>query len=562
MKTLPYYLILLTLTVLFSCGGNKDQNRWFGGDTTEEEDTEGGFNYSRREASQYLQQWIDSTGLQTNLPKIEEDSAMAANLYDFYQQRSFKPAWQKNHAEELASLLESIDQEGLDPESFPLDSIEALVNKSAAEEETDAYTGARMDLLLSASYLKLASIMTYGKVKPGDYYNSWHIKPAETDTLSAVLARAATQGQVQESMQQLRPQHPQYQALQQKLKQYQQAVDKGGWPTIEAGPELEPGDSSQRIVNIRTRLYASGDLRTPPEQWQQPTFYDSGLVAAVNAYQQRNGLEAQPTITEAMVSAMNVSAEMRLRQIMLNMDRIRWFSSGELAKTYVLVNVPEYRMRVIENDRQIKNMKVVVGAQMNSTPIFSDSIDYIDFSPYWNVPTSIAMEEIVPKVRNNPGYLAKNHYEIVPANATDDDQTTLSPSEVDWDDTLSYRIRQKPGPWNALGSVKFIFPNDFAIYLHDTPEEHLFDRTERAFSHGCIRIEDPAWFADWLLPQLSLQEVKEKMNNEKREVVKLEQKIPVYIFYLTAFVDEQGNLNFREDLYQLDERLAEQFAMN
>lgn len=550
------------LTSLLGCGGdNKNQTSWFGDDTAEE-DTEGGFNYSRSEASQYLQQWVDSAGLQTDLPRIEEDSAMAANLYEFYQKRSFRPAWQKNHAEEFAKLVQAVDQEGLDPDSFPLDSIQALVEKSSAQEQTDAYTGARMDLLLSASYLKLASIMTYGKVKPGDYYNSWHIKPVETDTLSVVLAKAATQGQVQESMELLRPQHHQYQALQQHLDHYQQLVEKGGWPTVEAGPTLEPGDSSQRITTIRTRLYASGDLQTPPDQSPQPTLYDSSLVAAINAFQQRNGLEVQSAITEAMVNVMNIPAEKRLRQIMLNMDRIRWFSSGDLAKTYVLVNVPEYRMRVFENDQEIKSMKVVVGAQMNSTPIFSDSIDYIDFSPYWNVPTSIATEEIIPKARNNPGYLAKNHYEIVAANATDDDEATLKPSEVDWDDTLSYRIRQKPGPWNALGSVKFMFPNDFAIYLHDTPEDHLFDRTERAFSHGCIRIEEPAWFADWLLPQVNRQEVEAKMNDEKREVVKLEKKVPVYIFYLTAFVDEQGQLNFREDLYQLDERLTEQFAMN
>ena len=204
-------------------------------------------------------------------------------------------------------------------------------------------------------------------------------------------------------------------------------------------------------------------------------------------------------------------------------------------------------------------MKVVVGKQMNSTPIFSDKIEYAIFSPYWNVPTSIAMDEIWPKARNNPGYLASRHYEVL--TGWGNDARVISPSQVDWNNLGSYRIRQKPGPWNALGKVKFMFPNDYAIYLHDTPSDHLFAENQRAFSHGCIRVEDPAWFADWLFPQYSLQDVKRKMNNSTREVETLENDIPVYIFYLTSFVDDEGEINFREDLYQLDKNLVKAFDL-
>jgi len=202
-------------------------------------------------------------------------------------------------------------------------------------------------------------------------------------------------------------------------------------------------------------------------------------------------------------------------------------------------------------------MRVVVGKVMNATPVFKDRIEYVQFSPCWNVPTSIATAELWPKIGASRSYLTRNHFEIL--DGWGSDARVVSRSSVNWGKLRSYRIRQKPDPWNALGQVKFIFPNQYAIYLHDTPSGQLFDRNRRAFSHGCIRIADPAWFADWILPQFDREQVTEKMNNRKWERVNLDQEIPVYIVYLTAFEDGQGRLNFRPDLYGLDERLTPEF---
>ncbi|EMR03520.1 L,D-transpeptidase family protein [Cesiribacter andamanensis] len=549
-----YTILLALISLLMACTDQRKTEEQSGERSTDQTETpkpvQQQFAYAPEQASQHIRQWLDSSGLAIDLPKIEE-GAVAQDLHIFYSERNFQPAWTPERADELVTRIENIQQEGLNPNSYPLDSLRLLVRQASDQENPK--TGAQLDILLSATYLKLADVIATGKVKPGDFFNSWHIKPLEPDTLYTHLQDAVA-GHVDASLDYFRPQFDQYEKLQHYLNRYTRLVNEGGWPRIDEGNALAPGDSSQRLVAIRQRLHLTGDLETAPAQGKSSTYYDAALENAVNRYQARNGLPVQPEITSQMIAAMNVPAEERLQQLMLNLDRIRWFASGEMDKTYVLVNIPEYRLRVYEGGREIKKMKVVVGKQMNATPIFSDQIDHVVFSPYWNVPTSIATEEIIPKARNNPSYLERNKYELLNAGGK-----PVVPSRQALENFDEYRIRQKPGPWNALGSVKFMFPNDFAIYLHDTPQEHLFERSERAFSHGCIRIEEPDWMADWLLPQLNRQQVRSKLEGGRREVVQLKNKVPVYIFYLTAFEDTEGRLNFREDLYQLDERLKEQF---
>lgn len=558
MKLTKYYLLLLLLILGNACseGDNRETRVGESQSGKEKREHNSGLKFSKKEASQYIKQWVDSTELKTNLPQIREKQ-VAEDLFAFYSERNFTPAWSKGTALNLVSTIQSLHKEGLNPASYPLDTIEVLLQQ--AQRRDDAKNGAKLDVLLSATYLKVADIIATGKVKPGNYYKSWHINPISPDTLYTHLQQAIAEGNINASLDYFRPRFDQYQKLQQYIETYTKIISNGGWPKVETGAELKPGDSSQRVATIRERLHISGDIDTPPAQWTKPAVYDKAFVAAVNSFQKRMGLPVQPTITDNMIEALNISAEMRLKQLMLNMDRIRWFSSGDMPDTYVLVNIPEYRLRVVDGGEEIKTMKVVVGKRMNSTPIFSDKIEYAIFSPYWNVPNSIATEEIWPKARNNPGYLASRHFEIL--TGWGNDAKVISPYEVDWDNLSSYRIRQKPGPWNALGRVKFMFPNDFAIYLHDTPSDHLFQENHRAFSHGCIRVEDPAWFADWLFPQFNRQDVRRKMNDGKREVISLENDIPVYIFYLTSFVDQQGRLNFREDLYQLDKKLTKVFDL-
>lgn len=553
-KTSLYYLLLLLLTISVACNNGDTREAKLDYDGKSGRKGEKEFQYSREEARAHLDKWIDSATVSTNLPKIREKQ-FAEELFAFYSKRDFMPAWTQATATDMLNLVENISQEGLNPESYPLDTLRDLL--ATATRQEDARTGARLDMLLSATYLNLADVIATGKVKQGDLAKSWHIKPVAPDTLFTHLEQGLASGNIDASLDYFRPRYDQYEKLQRHIDTYSKIIENGGLPTVEKGDPLAPGYSSKRMESIRKRLYATRDLQTPPEQWTKPHVYDSSLVAAVNRYQLRNGLEIQPSITDEMIEAMNVPAEQRLKQIMLNMDRIRWFSASDMEDTYVLVNIPEYRLRVFEDGQPIKTMNVVVGKQMNSTPIFSDKIQYAVFSPYWNIPTSIAREEIWPKAKRNPGYLSSRHYEVL--DGWGKDAQVIPPSQIDWDNLSEYRIRQKPGPWNSLGRVKFMFPNDYAIYLHDTPADHLFEEYERAFSHGCIRVEEPAWFAYWLFPQYSRQDVQRKMNNTNRDVVSLEEEIPVYIFYLTSFVDEEGRINFRKDLYEFDKRLTPTF---
>ena len=478
-------------------------------------------------------------------------------MYAFYASRDFAPGWSIPTAQALLDFIQNLDQEGLSPAAYPTGELQSLLTQARQPNATPAQ-GARLDLLLSATYLTLADQLTRGVIQPEQLSGSWHIRPQSHDSLFTHLQEAVA-GRVAPSLQALRPQFGQYTKLRRHLATYRKLRDEGGWPMVDKGPTLAPGDSSDRLPPIRQRLYLTGDLDTAPAQWAEPSRYDSSLIEAVNRFQQRNGLVVQPEINAQMVETMNVPVEVRLSQIMLNLDRTRWLTTGPMPPTYVLVNIPEYRLHVVEDGQEIKMMRVIVGKTMTSTPVFSDMMEHVEFSPYWNVPNSIARNEIWPKIRRSSSYLNRNHFEIL--NGWGSNAAVVSRSNVNWGNLRSYRIRQKPGPWNALGQVKFMFPNEYAIYLHDTPADHLFEKNLRAFSHGCIRIGEPAWMADWLFPQFDRDEVEEKMANRRHEVVKLDTKIPVYIFYMTAFEDKAGHLNFRPDLYGLDTRLTKELAI-
>jgi L,D-transpeptidase YcbB len=559
-STHKYYTgLLCLLSLLSACEDNKSS----AADTPPEHqkaqeriqlrenpDQRKSFSYAQPQARQHLMLWTDTTQPGHKLPHLNE-KVLTSEVHTFYAGRDYTPAWTAEKAQELIDLLQQIGQEGLQPQAYPLDSLNLLLRQ--ATEQEDARAGARLDLLLTASYLKLADVLATGKVKPGDYHDAWHIKPAETDSLYRHLQEGLA-GSLQASLDGIRPAFDQYYRLQQHLGRYTDLAAED-WPALDLKQPLMPGDSSQQLPALRQRLYALGDLSLPSEQWQQPTYYDSALISAVNHFQARHGLEESHAISPEMLAALNVSPATRLQQIMLNMDRIRWLSAADTAKTYVLVNIPDYHLRVVEEGREIKNMRVVVGNQMYATPVFSDQIDHLVFSPYWHVPENIASEQLVPRAKTNPNYLKWNGYEVVNAQGK-----VVPPTAEVLENFENYRLRQKPGPGNAMGRVKFMFPNEHEIYLHDTPRGSLFDRKSRALSHGCIRIEEPEWLANWLLPQLNPEQVADKMeNSQQEEVVQLADKIPVYIFYLTAFEDAEGRLNFREDIYGLDARLAEAF---
>jgi L,D-transpeptidase YcbB len=329
------------------------------------------------------------------------------------------------------------------------------------------------------------------------------------------------------------PVHAQYQLLRKQLQRYDAIQKQGGWKTLD--PKLKkytPGDSLPEIRQIKHRLFMTGDLTNDDES----TKYDSALLLAVKKFQFRYGMKQDGVTGGATLAEMNRPVEFRIRQIMVNMERIRWVPA-EPAGDYILVNIPSFTLYAYSDNQQQLKMNVVVGSTQNSTVIFTGKLQHVVFSPYWNIPPGILNKEVLPAIRKNKNYLASHNME--------------------WNGGL---VRQKPSATNSLGRVKFLFPNSYSIYLHDTPAKSLFNEDKRAFSHGCIRVAEPKKLASWILRNDSSytpDKIEKAMNAGKEKYVSVKQNIQVFIGYFTAFVDSDGNMNFRDDIYGHDKKMAD-----
>ncbi len=328
----------------------------------------------------------------------------------------------------------------------------------------------------------------------------------------------------------------QYKALKQQLQHYYTVAKNGGWQPIPVSKtKLKLGMSSPEVLAVKKRLQATGEMPA-----DTTPIFNEALEQAVKTFEASRGLTPTGIVSESLVKEMNVPAIKRVQQILINMDRMRWVPTqpeGDL----ILVNIPEFVLHVYEGGKKVKDMVVVVGKEGHNTVSFTGNLNQVVFSPYWNVTPDITRKEIMPAMARNPDYLAKQNMEIV--------------KEVNGVPV----VRQLPGPTNSLGKVKFLFPNDFNIYFHDTPSKSLFSKDKRAYSHGCIRLSDPAWMASYLLkdqPEWTQERQYEAMNSGTEKYVKVKDPVPVFITYYTSWVDENGLLNFRDDIYKHDESLA------
>jgi murein L,D-transpeptidase YcbB/YkuD len=317
----------------------------------------------------------------------------------------------------------------------------------------------------------------------------------------------------------------------------------------------------EQVVPLRRRLKLTGDLAVDP--FPDMDMYDRWLEEAVMHYQQRHGLEVDGRVGPQTRRSLNIMVSDRIRQIRINMERWRWLPR-ELGKRYVMVNMTGYELYIMENGSEVLSMPVIIGMSYRSTPTFSGLISYMEYNPYWTIPKKLVLEDIVPHQRRDPSYLSRKSIKVYKgwANAKE-----IDPETVDWnsvnEENFHYWLRQEPGPKNALGRVKFIFSNPYAVYLHGTPDRQLFDRVVRALSSGCIRVKDPVRLAAFLLNDGSLkkeEEVLEKIHLGTNQSVTLPIAIPIYLVYWTAWVDEDGKMNFRHDVYGRDTRLNRLFS--
>jgi murein L,D-transpeptidase YcbB/YkuD len=476
----------------------------------------------------------------------------------FYAAAGNRPVWADEDGEArpaVAALQRAVQEagnDGLNPSHYPLGDLGLLEEKSwnpLRRHAADPAAVADEDLRLTATAMKLASHLVRGRVKPGTVDEHWFGHPRNDDVVQ-VLRAGLDASDLDKAFAVLRPQHAQYEGLKRALAEHRRMAAEGGWPRLPRDAAPKPGDADATVALLARRLAASGDLDATPVPAEGAPVFDERLQDALKAFQARHGLRPTGKLGKETRAALNVPVEARIRQIEINMERWRWLPE-RLGDEHILVNIPTFRLFAVEGGRARLEMAVVTGTRGETpTPIFSDDMTTVVFSPYWNVPPNILREETIPAAMNDPGYIGRQNMEVLVGDRV------VDPWSVDWR-APRLRVRQRPGAQNALGHVKFLFPNNFDVYLHDTPADALFARTDRDYSHGCVRVEKPFELARWVLrdkPEWTPERIRAAMFSGEEKHVALGRKIPVYLVYATVWVGDDGTVEFRDDVYGHDAR--------
>jgi murein L,D-transpeptidase YcbB/YkuD len=442
--------------------------------------------------------------------------------------------------------LEDAQFDGLNPDDYPVDT---LIDVRDSVDPDDPHSAAQAELYYSAFFVAYAADLKIGRVAPQKVDPRLFRSRKSIDVLR-VLNELNKQRNPGAFLSSFEPHNEHYQALKRMMRIYSTQADEGGWPVIGQGPALKPGMSDPRVPKIRSLLALTGDY-----EWQitNSPVYDEQLVIAVQRFQQRHGLEAKGLIGKQSIIAMDVTPEDRIKQIMLNMERWRWMPDT-LGQNHFLVNLAAFELQRVQSSVIVERMNVVVGAVATQTPEFSDEMEYVELNPTWTVPYSIATQEMLPKLRASPFAYAAD-FDVFLNGALS------SWGSINWDaygpGKFPFTFRQRPGPKNALGKVKFMLPNKHNIYLHDTPSKDKFASTSRAFSHGCIRLSRPIELAHTIIgevPGWSDALVDGVLASGKQTRVSLPNHIPVHLVYSTTFKGENG-IEFRPDVYGRDRKL-------
>ena len=489
----------------------------------------------------------------------QSDDERLFQIFTFYQDRSFKPIWTRDtgvkaKARVLLQVVKNAGDHGLDPANYAIADIEERIDSDNPE------ILAELDLLLSSVFVDFAQDLSTGRVVPSQLSGDIHLRPTGPGPLS-VIDGAETAEDLGPYIDSLAPKSPRYWRIKDALARYRKFAAAGGWPLVPAGAVLKPGMSDDRIPVLRQRMAVEGDL--PAGSDLQSTAYDDGLKAAVERFQDRHGLTPDGVIGPDTLSQINVTVGSRIDQLAINLERRRWMAD-ELGERFIFVNLADQFLKVVEmrgeREKTIHTARLVVGKPFYSTPIFTEKMSYVVFNPYWNVPSSIANKEYLPELRKDPGALLRQNIRLL-ANGVE-----VDPYGVDWNSVkrIPYSLRQDTGAKNALGRIKFMFPNKFNVYIHDTPSKSLFSKDSRVFSHGCMRVQYPEQLAEVLLgPQgWTMDKIRSQIDSGQQRIVNLDNKVPVYVTYLTAWVDKDGTVNFRRDVYGRDQTLVAALASN
>lgn len=525
---MKYLLIIFTLTFVIAFGSCGQQKLNPESDVAKRDN-------SITVSNSYSQLFFDSTQLENFISSNRLHDTMAVKLRSFYNQRNYQFAWffKEGIADYVSTFIsQQNDYMGYSQDSSLKNPILTILLDSIALDSTRIPDSLRLktELLLTRQFFLYASHAYAGNREINTKDLGWFIPRKKIDVVTVLDSMLSKKGVNNSAYE---PLHRQYGLLKDYLIKYYTIEKEGGWkPIVTEKKSYKPRDNSPAIAEIKNRLWLTGDLTVKDTS----SLFTPELTEAVKNYQLRYGFTANGIINSSLITEMNYPISDRIRQILINMERIRWVPA-EPSTDYLLVNLPEFRLHVYEQGKYMWNMNVVVGSAAHSSVIFNGDMKYVVFSPYWNVPPGIMKAEVLPGIKRNKNYLA-NH-------------------NMEWNGGA---VRQKPGPRNSLGLVKFLFPNSYNIYLHDTPAKSLFEEDKRAFSHGCIRLAEPKKLAEYLLrndPNWGTERITKAMNSGKETYVTLKNQIPVFIVYFTSWVDLDGRLNFRDDIYGHDKKMAE-----
>ncbi|WP_212625155.1 L,D-transpeptidase family protein [Pseudomonas sp. PP3] len=478
-------------------------------------------------------------------------------VMDFYSHRHFRAAW--TDGRDVAQLIKSLNEteiDGLVPTDFRVAELAQAQLALNAIAPTPAQAAA-FDLAATRTFITALLQLRRGKVDPARLDFHWNFDPVGVDPREDVngFFAALDDHDVARAFAQAPPQEAVYRNMRVALAQLRQVRDAGGWPKVTEGQSLKPGMDGVAVTQLRARLTAGGYLEAQPGK---RTDYDEKVIAAVKKYQAEQYLGADGVAGAATLSALNVPVEARIDQVRVNMERARWLLY-KLQGTFVIVDIAGYKVALYRDGQPIWRSRVQVGKPFRSTPVFQSEITYVTFNPTWTVPPTILVKDMLPKIQQNPGYLAANRIR-----ALDREGNVLDPAGIDWYNARGITLRQDAGPENSLGQVVIRFPNDYAIYLHDTPHRELFAKSMRATSSGCIRVENPLQLVELLFNDpvhWNSEGIKKQLANGKTENIKLPVKVPVLLAYWTVDMSNDGRVTFKPDVYGYDSPVLRRLNM-
>ncbi len=505
----------------------------------------------------FLRNHLEQLGQQQDYTIGGEPFIAHRLLATIYSKNQFQLLWYRNDSvSQLFDAISSSSLEGLSPDDYHLQPLLRLKQKKDAGMDYPTLN-TNYDLLLTDAFIRLAYDKSFGKVDPRHLDPDWNL-PEKTIKKDPALRieKAIVHGTIREALSTLSPQSPIYERLKKALARYRSIQEQGVWPVIGGGQTLKPGMRGKRVQSLRERLFRSGDLavkdRTSP-------VFDKRLQQAVRRFQRRHYLDADGIVGGRTLAELNIPVQGKINQIRVNLERARWILH-DLPPTFLIVDIAGYKLSYYFQGKLTWETRVVVGLPYHTTPTFSSAIQYLVINPTWTIPRSIVDRETLPKIQKDPGYMQKHMLSVI-----DYQGNKINPATINWmshtGKSFPYLIRQEPGPHNALGRIKFIFPNRHSVYLHDTPHRELFSEERRAFSHGCIRVDEPLLLGELILENdgqnWDRERIESVIQSRKITTVRLKTVLPVMLLYWTVNVASDKGVLFKQDIYKRDQSLLD-----